>query len=76
MIDPGAWTYIGHKGGALPGGLNRTWLLQRADSRWFVFSATLNNPQAPLDLVTPDPIIAGALTLLAAASPDQATPAQ
>jgi hypothetical protein len=75
MIDPNAWTYIGHKGGALPGGLNRTWLLQRADGQWFVFSATLNSPEAPMDLVTPDVIIAGPFALIADPDAVGATPA-
>ena len=66
LIDAESWSYIGHKGGALPGGLNRTWLLERSDGRRFVFVVTLNNPRAPLDLVTPDAVLAGAFVLLAA----------
>lgn len=74
-IDAAQWTYVGHKGGALPGALNRTWLLERADGRTFVMSVTLNNSAAAVDLVTPEIVIAGAFTLLAHGEGDEATAA-
>ena len=48
-IDPAAWTYVGYKGGSEPGVLNLTWLLRRADNRWFVLSMTLNDPVSAAD---------------------------
>lgn len=43
------WRYVGYKGGSEPGVLNLTYLLERADGRWFVLSAGWNNPLAVLD---------------------------
>lgn len=43
-FDPRQWTYVGYKGGSEPGVLNLTWLLERADGRWFVLAITLNDP--------------------------------
>jgi beta-lactamase class A len=54
-INPGipfntrVWPYAGFKGGSEPGVLNLSWLLQRADGRWFVLTAGLNDPNHPLD---------------------------
>jgi hypothetical protein len=74
LVDAAAWTWIGHKGGALPGAVSRTWLLERADGRTFVLSATLNSPEAPQDLLTPDLVMSGAFDLLATWEGDPATP--
>jgi hypothetical protein len=41
-----AWPYIGFKGGSEPGVLNATWLLRRADGRWFVVTLGANAPHA------------------------------
>lgn len=49
QFDPQAWTYIGFKGGSEPGVLNLTWLLGRADGRWFVMTVGLNDPQTDID---------------------------
>jgi beta-lactamase class A len=48
-FDPQTWSYVGFKGGSEPGVLNLTWLLQRADGRWFVLTVGLNDPEQPLD---------------------------
>jgi beta-lactamase class A len=60
-FDPAVWTYIGYKGGSEPGVLNLTWLLQRADGRWFVVTAGLNDPAKNIDTN-------GAVTLLQSAA--------
>ncbi|HVL26303.1 MAG TPA: serine hydrolase [Thermomicrobiales bacterium] len=69
-IDPealgDAFTYVGFKGGTFPGVSNRTWLLRRADDRWFVVSAGLTDPAGRVDIQAPVPVIAGAFPLLAA----------
>jgi beta-lactamase class A len=48
-LDPKAWTYTGFKGGSEPGVLNLTWLLERADGRWFCLSMTLDDPNDAKD---------------------------
>ena len=48
-LDPQIWPFVGYKGGSEPGVFNFTWLLRRADDRWFVFSAGLNDPEEVLD---------------------------
>jgi beta-lactamase class A len=42
-IDKSQWPYIGFKGGSEPGVMNLTWLLRRADDRWFVVALTANS---------------------------------
>jgi beta-lactamase class A len=68
-LDKKAWPYIGYKGGSEPGVINLTWLLKRADDRWFVFTMTANanegDPDVPEDKLIG--IAAGALDLLAKA---------
>ena len=49
-FDSESWPYVGYKGGSEPGVLNMTWLLRRADDRWFVLSSSLNNPAEDVDL--------------------------
>ncbi len=41
-LDPSVWPYVGFKGGSEPGVLNATYLLQRADDKWFVITASFN----------------------------------
>jgi hypothetical protein len=48
MTPSRAWSYIGFKGGSEPGVMNGTWILRRADGRWFVVTLGLNGP-SPLD---------------------------
>ncbi|HEU4614518.1 MAG TPA: hypothetical protein VFS15_20625, partial [Kofleriaceae bacterium] len=42
-IDKAQWPYIGFKGGSEPGVINLTWLLRRADDKWFVVTLTANS---------------------------------
>ena len=48
-VDGSVWTYVGYKGGSEPGVLQLTWLLRRADNRWFVVSVTLDDPTSAAD---------------------------
>jgi hypothetical protein len=65
-MDPATWTYVGYKGGSEPGVINLTWLVRRADSRWFVLSMTLANPTSAADNTAPAVSLAGdAFELLA-----------
>jgi hypothetical protein len=68
-IDPAAFgdafSYVGFKGGTFPGVSNRTWLLRRADDRWFVVSAELNDPAGRVDIEAPVAVIAGAFSMVA-----------
>jgi len=47
--NPQEWPYAGYKGGYEAGVFNMTWLLQRDDHRWFVLTATLNDPKRYVD---------------------------
>jgi beta-lactamase class A/pimeloyl-ACP methyl ester carboxylesterase len=67
-FDPNAWTYIGFKGGGEPGVANGTWLLRRADGRWFVLTSGHNDPKEPLDGDAGIPLMNDAAALLAATS--------
>jgi hypothetical protein len=49
-LDGEIWPYAGFKGGSEMGVLHGTWLLRRADDRWFVLSIGFNDPAAELDL--------------------------
>ena len=46
-IDRTVWPVVGFKGGSEPGVLALTWLLQRADGRWFVVSVGVNDTNRP-----------------------------
>ena len=48
-VDPSIWTYVGYKGGSEPGVLQMTWLLRRADNRWFAVSLTMDDPTTAKD---------------------------
>jgi beta-lactamase class A len=48
-FEPATWTYVGFKGGSELGVLNLTWLLQRADGRWFVLTVGLNDTANAID---------------------------
>lgn len=41
-IDKARFPYVGFKGGSEPGVIDLTYLLERADDRWFVVSASFN----------------------------------
>ena len=65
-FDSSVWTYVGFKGGSEPGVLNVTWLLERADGHWFVLTASLNDPDRPLDETAAIELLATVPALLAA----------
>jgi hypothetical protein len=48
-FDPAQWSFAGFKGGSEPGVLNLSWLLERADGRWFNLVITLNDDTKPID---------------------------
>lgn len=47
------WPFIGFKGGSEPGVLNLTWLLRRADNRWFFLTFGYNNTRGTIDIASP-----------------------
>ena len=66
--EPGAFSYVGFKGGSEPGVMNLTWLLQRkADQSWWVLSLGANDPKAAIDETKMIAIAQGALALAAQA---------
>ncbi|HYH10769.1 MAG TPA: serine hydrolase [Thermomicrobiales bacterium] len=44
------WPYVGYKGGSELGVLSATWLLQRNDGRFFVYTVGFRNPDAGIDM--------------------------
>jgi hypothetical protein len=48
-LDRKRWKKVAFKGGSEPGVLNMTWLLERADGKWYAMSVGWNNPDQPLD---------------------------
>jgi hypothetical protein len=48
-FDSEVWKSAAFKGGSEPGVINGTWLLQRADDRWFTISVTWNDAQQAVD---------------------------
>lgn len=66
-VDIVRWPYVGFKGGSEPGVLQLTWLLRRADDRWFVLAITLDDPaDATGHSLAAVGLAHGALDLLAA----------
>jgi beta-lactamase class A len=65
-FDPSAWEYVGFKGGSEIGVLNLTWLLRHVDGGTYVMTATLNDPEAPIDEDAAIGLIQAAAQLLAA----------
>ncbi len=66
-VDKARWPYVGFKGGSEPGVLQLTWLLRRADDRWFALSMTLDDPASAADhSLAAVGLAQGALSLLAA----------
>ena len=49
-FDGETWPYVGFKGGSELGVLSGTWLLRRADDRWFVYSVGFRNPDGEIDM--------------------------
>jgi beta-lactamase class A len=65
-VDAARWPYVGFKGGSEPGVLQLTWLLRRADDRWFALSMTLDDPASATDRsLAAVGLAQGAVTLLA-----------
>lgn len=72
--DHDRWTYVGFKGGSEPGVMNLTWLGRRADGKWFVVTATVNDDGHPLDEALVANAGAGALAILGDEAPATAAP--
>ena len=64
-FDAEAWSYVGFKGGYETGVKSDVWILERADGRWFVVSAIINDPKAEIDGVSMHQLIGAAVGLLA-----------
>ncbi|HYI13914.1 MAG TPA: serine hydrolase [Thermomicrobiales bacterium] len=64
-VDSETWPWAGFKGGSEPGVLNGNWLLERADGRTFVISASLNDWAQNVDQDTTLRMLMGAMNLLA-----------
>ncbi len=65
-VDKTRWPYVGFKGGSEPGVLQLTWLLRRADERWFALAITLDDPADATDhSLAAVGVAQGALGLLA-----------
>ena len=64
-LDPAIWPYAGFKGGQELGVLCGTWLLRRADDRWFAVAIWLNDPAQPIDEGRGMAMASAALSLLA-----------
>lgn len=63
-FDGETWPYVGFKGGSEMGVLSGTWLLRRADGRWFVYSAGFRDPDAALDMDAAVAVMAAGRDLL------------
>ncbi len=48
-FDEKQWSYVGFKGGSEPGVVNLTWLARRADGKWFVVVAAVNDDSKIVD---------------------------
>lgn len=68
-IDKAVWPFIGFKGGSEPGVMNLTWLLKRADDRWFVVAITANAPAGTVEESNVIGIALGVFDLLRPAAP-------
>lgn len=63
-FDPAVWRYVGYKGGYETGVKSETWLLQRADGRWFAIAAVINDPTKEIDGFRLEQLMVGAARLL------------
>jgi beta-lactamase class A len=63
-LDATTWTWAGFKGGSEPGVLNLSWLLERADGRQFVVTASFNDPSQPLNEAAAIELLMGTVALL------------
>ncbi|MCW5806360.1 MAG: serine hydrolase [Deltaproteobacteria bacterium] len=64
-IDPAAWPFIGFKGGSEPGVLNLTYLLRRADDKWFFVAVTANSTTDMVDDNATSGLVGGLVDLAA-----------
>ena len=67
--DQSKWRYVGFKGGSEPGVMNLTWLAQRADGKWFVVVAAVNDPEHMINELLVANAGAGVLAILGAEAP-------
>lgn len=65
ILDRAVWHSIAYKGGSEPGVVSMSWLLERADDRWFILTLTWNDPNRPIELRRATDLVAGAAGLLA-----------
>jgi beta-lactamase class A len=66
-VDKQVWPYVGYKGGSEPGVLNMTYLLRRADDKWFVVTAGFNAAEGgKLDDARILSVVSGVIELLGA----------
>lgn len=70
-VDRSQWRYVGFKGGSEPGVLHLSFLLQRADGKWFAVVLAVNDDARVLDEDVTLAAAAGAVSVLGSA----ATPA-
>jgi hypothetical protein len=59
------WPSVGFKGGSEIGLVNGTWLMQRADLRWFIYSIIFADEDAPLDMAPIVPVMEAGRDILA-----------
>lgn len=64
-LDARVWTYVGYKAGDETGVMSRAFLLRRADGRWFVLTAILNDPRQPVNEANATALLLAAIHLLA-----------
>lgn len=65
-IDKTRFPYAGFKGGSEPGVINLTWLLKRADEKWFVVVLTANAREGVVDEAKSVSLASGVVELLGA----------
>jgi beta-lactamase class A len=65
-FDTSDWPFIAYKGGSELGVINLSWLLHRADGRWFSVVLTLNDASNPLDEDAATTVAMGVAQILAA----------
>jgi len=74
-FDPRVWKSVGFKGGSEPGVMNGTWLLERADGRWYTLCVGWNNAKETIDNKLFIEVATNAVKLLAKDLDPNAAPA-
>lgn len=74
-LDKSVWTSVAFKGGSEPGVLNMTWLLQRDDGRWYIFSVGQNDHARNIEQEEFNRLCYRGLAILAQDGRKQETPA-